>query len=267
MADALESRLADLSSALEWPPTPNLVHAVGEAVRRAPQPSRSRLWWLGLARWPLVAWPTLRPARRGLALALVAALLVVGVVSAVGYALGGLRITFGEPPASVDPRVISQRRLGDEMSLDEALARAGFTPLLPSLGELDEPEHVFYLEPPSGGQLAFAYGEAGGLAAPSDDGLGLLLTQFRADIGPEVFEKLVISGTRVEMVAVGDAAGYWIEGGEHFIYYVDAQGNLVDSTMRLVGDTLIWEQDGLTLRIEGAASLDAAVRVAESMGE
>ena len=42
-------------------------------------------------------------------------------------------------------------------------------------------------------------------------------------------------------------------------------GNVVDSTIRLVGTTLMWEQDGYTVRIEGAPDLEAAKRIAESM--
>ena len=42
-------------------------------------------------------------------------------------------------------------------------------------------------------------------------------------------------------------------------------GYVVDSTIRLVGTTLMWEQDGYTVRIEGAADLEAAKRIAGSM--
>ncbi len=45
----------------------------------------------------------------------------------------------------------------------------------------------------------------------------------------------------------------------------DASGRLVEETMRLVGDTLIWESMGLTLRVEGARSLEVARRIAASL--
>ena len=47
--------------------------------------------------------------------------------------------------------------------------------------------------------------------------------------------------------------------------YRDATGPEVQELTRLVGDTLVWERDGVTLRLEGAASLDQALVVAESM--
>jgi hypothetical protein len=64
---------------------------------------------------------------------------------------------------------------------------------------------------------------------------------------------------------VGAADAWWIAGGEHFFFYRDAQGNVVDTTLRLAGDTLIWEEGGVTHRVEGAPSLAAAIRVAESL--
>jgi hypothetical protein len=92
-----------------------------------------------------------------------------------------------------------------------------------------------------------------------------VVTQFRADIGPQTFEKVILSGTRVEPTAVSGSPAYWIEGGEHYFFFRDANGQVLDATIRLVGSTLMWERDGLTVRIEGAPSLADAVRVAESM--
>jgi len=38
-----------------------------------------------------------------------------------------------------------------------------------------------------------------------------------------------------------------------------------DSPARLAGNTLLWEQDGLTLRIESGLQRDAAMRIAEQV--
>lgn len=87
------------------------------------------------------------------------------------------------------------------------------------------------------------------------------MTQFRADIGPEVFEKLVYSGVRVRATQVGDQHAWWVAGGEHFFFYRDPTGHIVDSTIRLAGE----EEAGVTHRVEGAPSLEDAIRVAESL--
>lgn len=255
MRDQLEMRLGDLAASVEWPATPELASTVGAALRARPG-RRAGIW-----RW-LPGWA---PMRRGLVLAAAAALLVAGVASAIGFALGGLRITFGEPPATLRPSVAEDRALGTEITLEEARTRAGFGPRLPSLPGLGAPDHVFFTEPPAGGQVAMAWGDRPGYPAAPSTGIGLVLTQFSADIGPETFEKLLTSGTRLEPVALGDGEAFWIEGGEHFIFYRDARGVRVETTIRAVGDTLVWESSGLTLRVEGAPSLDAALRVAESI--
>jgi hypothetical protein len=258
MRDQLELHLSDLATAVAWPATPDLASSVGATIRSG----RERR---ALARgWPLPGWG---PARRGLVLAAAAALLVAGVAAGIGFALGGLRITFGEPPATMSPSSVAERALGAPVTLEEARARAGFTPRVPSLPVLGPPDHVFFTEPPAGGQVSMVWGERAGYPADPSTDIGLVMTQFSADIGPETFEKLLSSGTRLDPVELGDGEAYWIEGGDHFIFYRDARGMRVETTIRMVGDTLVWESGGLTLRLEGAPNLPAALRVAESLGD
>lgn len=247
----LETALADLG-AFVIPPTPQLAAAVAVAIRS--EPAR-RSWSFG------------RPLRRGLGLGLAAALLVAGLAAAIGFALGGLRITFGDPsPGTAIPDdVVDERAFGDPVALDDVTSRLGFEPVAPTLVELGAPDHAYVAEPPSGGSLALIWGDQPGFAADLDSGIGVVLTEFRADIGPETFEKMLRSGVELESVNVNGEPGYWIEGGEHFFFYRDADGEVVDDTLRLVGTALVWEQDGLTLRIEGAPNLAAALRIAESL--
>lgn len=244
----LEARLEDLSAAVDWPATPDLASAVGAdlqvLLRRGP-------WW--------------RSAPRAMALGLLAAILLATAALAAGIALGGLRITFGEPPVSAAPSLARDRALGSIVTLAQARELAGFVPRVPALDELGAPDRVYFDEPPSGGQVGLAWGERRGYPAQDAGGIGLVVTQFRADIGPETFEKSLLTGTSVQEVRVGGRAGYWLAGGEHFIYYLDDRGEPVETTLRVVGNALIWEDGGLTIRVEGAPSLAAALRVAESM--
>jgi hypothetical protein len=113
--------------------------------------------------------------------------------------------------------------------------------------------------------VALVYGDRSGFPADAKSGIGVLITEFRADIGPESFEKLIQQGVRVEEVSVNGTTGYWVAGGNHYYFYRNADGEVVDGTLRLVGDTLIWEEDGLTLRIEGAPSLAAAQELAAAL--
>jgi len=72
-----------------------------------------------------------------------------------------------------------------------------------------------------------------------------------------------LSGTA--SVTVNGGRGFWIEGAPHQIFYRDVNGQVHDRQLRLAGNTLIWEQDGLTLRLESALSKDEALRIAASV--
>jgi hypothetical protein len=245
--DPMEAALADLAGAIEWPATPPLAASVGAAI----DAGASRV-----PRW--------RPARRALVLGVLAALLIAGLAAAVGIALGGLRILgSGEPPGSpLAPELVAERGLGERVTLDQAIDDLDGL-LVPTDPALGAPDHVYY--DPETDAVALAWTGRSGLPADSESGLGVVITQFRADMGPETFEKLLNEGVEVEQVVVGQTTGYWVEGGQHFFYFRDADGNVVDSTIRLVGTTLMWERDGYTVRIEGAPEVEAAMRIAESM--
>lgn len=243
----MEAALADLAAAIEWPRTPPLGTSVGAAIR------------VGAPR--TAGW---RPARRALVLGILAAILIAGLAAAVGIALGGLRILdSGDPPGSpLAPELVAERGLGERTTLDRAIAELDGL-LVPTEPALGTPDHVYY--DAGTDAVALAWTDRPGLPADPESGLGVVVTQFRADIGPQTFEKLLNEGVAVEQVVVGDTTGYWIEGGQHFFYFRDANGDVVDSTIRLVGTTLMWGQDGYTVRIEGAPDLESAKRIAESM--
>ncbi len=59
--------------------------------------------------------------------------------------------------------------------------------------------------------------------------------------------------------------GYWISGSTHELMLVDAAGEPVPATTRLAAPSLLWEQNGLTLRLESGLSRAQAVAVARSL--
>ena len=246
--NGLETRLAELGPEIAFPATPPL--AVLVAVRLA-QPGR--VTWL------------MRPISRGLALALIATLLLAGIAVAFGIGLGGLRLVFGPASFSPAPSMAVGPGLGMPTSLDAARAQVTFDLRVPTLPELREPDLVYLAEPPAGGAVTLLYAERPGFPADPASGIGLIVTQFRADIGPDLFEKLINSGVSVLPALVHSESAWWVAGGDHFFFYRDAQGVRVESTLRLASPTLIWEEGGVTHRVEGAPSLADAVRVAESL--
>jgi hypothetical protein len=255
---SLEARLADLSIAVEFPPTPAMAQLVGDRLRAAAGGAA-----LGTARrW----WPVRLPSLgRGALLALLATLLLVGVVAAIGIATGGLRLIFNPESLPALPSLPNQPGIGQQVTLEAARSRAGFALRLPSLPVLGEPDQVYLMEPPLGGTVTLVYAERPGYPLQPGREYGMVITEFRADIVPEAFEKLIGNGVSVTTASVHGHAAYWVAGGEHFFFYRDAGGQLVTTTLRLAGDALIWEEEGVTHRVEGAPSLSAAIVVAESL--
>jgi hypothetical protein len=244
----LDERLPDLGTSVAFPPTPPLAALVGDALRQEPR------------RWQLR-----RPLRRGLAIAIIAAILLVGVAAAFGFGIGGLRLVFGPASFSPLPSFVVGPDLGTQVSLDVARSEVEFPLRIPGLAALGQPDLVYLADPPAGGAVTLLYGARPGFPAASATGIGLIVTQFRADIAPESFEKLIDSGVSVTGARVNGVDAWWVAGGEHFFFYRDAQGQVVPSTLRLASATLIWEEGGVTHRVEGAPSLAAAIRVAESL--
>ena len=244
----LEARLLDLGAQISFPATPPIATAVGRVLRLPGHGSGRR-----------------RPISRGVALALAATLLLVGIAAAAGIALGGLRLVFGPASFSPLPTLVVGPGLGEPTSLAEARRQVTFTLRVPALTELGQPDLVYLAEPPAGGAVTLLYGDRAGYPAKRATGIGLVITQFRADIGPDAFEKMIIGGVSVTDAHVNGQRAWWVAGGEHYFFYRDANGRIVDDTLRLAGNALIWEEAGVTHRVEGAPTLAAATRVAESL--
>ena len=249
---ALASALADLSRDLAYPATPSIASAVTLRLREGSAKGRRRG-----RRWALPA--------RSIAFALLALLVLAGAAVAFGIVIGGLRISFapGTPPP-LPSAVVQSRAFGSKVSLDEARRRAGFGVLVPSLAAIGQPEHVYFNGVPSGGTVSLVWGPQPGYPA-SVTGVGLVVTEFQATVDPAVWEKLLYEGTSVSDTLVNGHAALWISGGEHTFFYRDSSGRRVDSSLQVVGDTLIWQRNGLVLRVEGAPSLSAAAEVARSL--
>jgi hypothetical protein len=251
---SLEAALAELSSAVRFPATPVLAPAVLAQIQA---PSRPH-WWTPLA-------PGRRSLGRSLALAGVAVLLVAGVAGAIGIGIGAIQIRFADgSPLPTPVASIPNRGLGQPTTLAEAEAAVPFTIRIPAGPVLGPPDAVYLAAIPEGGTVSLAWGDRPGYPAGAD-GLGVVVTEFLADIGPETFEKMVLAGTRVEAVTVNGQRGWWVEGGFHAFFYRDANGQMVDTSLRLVGSALIWQESGLALRVEGAPDLASAMRVAASL--
>ena len=139
------------------------------------------------------------------------------------------------------------------------------SPVAGSLAAFATPDAVYLSQSTAGSFVTFVYAPRADLPPTSVEGVGLLLTQFRGELAPEFVGKMLGPGTTVTELRVGTGRALWIAGAPHVLLYRDAQGNVRDDTLRLAGNTLLWERDGVLLRIESALSQDQAVRIAESV--
>jgi len=71
--------------------------------------------------------------------------------------------------------------------------------------------------------------------------------------------------TRIERLRVNGGPGFWISGRPHSHAYVDARGVVREDTLRLAGDTLLWQRGAVTMRLEGAGSKAEALKIARSV--
>lgn len=246
---ALNAALHDLAAEVLFPPTPLLADAV---VATLLEPA-GRGWW-----------PRPASLARALVLGSAATVLVVGVVGAIGIGLGAIRISFAESPLPTPVGSVPNLGFAQPVTLEDAQAAVAFGIHLPDDPGLGDPDAVYLGAFPSGGTVTLVWGDRPSFPADAN-GTGLVVTQFRADIGPETFEKMILEGTNVQSVTVNGQPGWWIEGGTHAFFYRDASGEIVDTTLRLVSSALIWDDEVVAFRVEGAPSLEAARRVADSL--
>ncbi|MBI3968540.1 MAG: hypothetical protein HY329_23140 [Chloroflexi bacterium] len=293
----IEQHLRDLSAHLDFPRTPPLAAAVRARVSAsAPRAasrwevfvaSRRRLAFAALAFAlatvaVLVVWPTARAAvadalgLRGIAISFRPGApgtpLVFTPTSAPTGAPPGPPLAIPPAPPEASPASASAAptpaggllRLGTPLSLEEVRRRVPYRVLTPMLPELGAPDGVYFLNSVPGGQVGLVYGSRPGIPE-AQTGVGLLFTQFRAEIDFRFLGKGLGPGTRLEEVAVNGRRGLWIEGQPHTFFYRGRDGQPQPESVRLAGNVLLWEQDALLLRLEAAIAKDEALRIATSV--
>lgn len=248
-ANTWEAEMVDeLARAFPFPATPDVSSSVAarlaEGQVRAPQ----GVWRLRLTTAVLAA--------LGLAVATLAASSDArdAVAEFLGLAVEGERIDVlptpvsGLPTPLPEPVDISEQ--ARQVSIDEAIAAGGF--VLVRAPER-EPLAVYVLEPEQSPVVVIQRYD------------GFDLWQFRTSGVPN-FEKGVIDGRIVEEVTVNGSAGYWIQGGQRLVTFLNDEGTPVAGAQRTVlAPTLLWHDGERYLRIEGIAKLEAALRLAASL--
>ena len=253
----LERTLSDIGTRLDGPKSD-----MWPAVRTRIAERRAQPWWsrLGLDRG------TLAPIAATLAVILVAAFLLTPDLAARAAEVLGLpgaqifRISTTPTPMPTTGASVSfpgQRAA----SVADASRLAGFPVREPAaLGAADE----IYVEL-APVRVTLIYRSRQGLPVTALPGISALIVEFKGSLDAPILGKAIGPGTTLEAVPLSSgSAAYWLAGQPHQFFYRDSTGNIQPDTLRLAGNTLLWDSGGVTYRLESQVSREEAVRIASS---
>ena len=246
----MEAELRELGRELDVPPAASPAAAVrqrleGPAVRRPhPAPRGTGV----LRRW--------RPAWRA-ALIVVAVLAVLLAATPQGRAVVAHVLRFAgvelqqEPGPAPSPRSGASLPGERRMSLAEARQHVSFPILVPAA--LGRPSEVVVSD---GGRVASL------IYRRTPYGL-VRMDEFAGHLDPVFFQKFIHVGD-VTVVRVNGRKGMWVKG-PHVLMYVTRDGTPAVASARLTtGNTLIWGNRQVALRLEGNLSKTEALAIAGS---
>jgi hypothetical protein len=165
-------------------------------------------------------------------------------------------------PASLPPLRITFT--GQRTTLEDARRQVRFTMRVPSAPELGTPDDVFVESVGTSDRVSLVYRQRDGIPVSKEAGVSALVVEVKGTVDEILLGKATGPGTRIEAVMVNGAPGYWLEGEPHLFFYREPGGNVRDETLRLAGNTLVWVQDGVTIRLEAQISKTDALRIAST---
>jgi hypothetical protein len=254
----LEQQLTSLGADLGWPQTPDLARATRSRIA-APVVLRAP-WYQ--SRWAIAAAAVLiallglvayQPSREAIA-------------NWVNVHVLFQRVNVLPAPSPQPPGLLGQRLgLGGRTSLADAQNRLTWRITVPT--SLGTPDEVYLQFPPGGpaqGEVTLVYATRPGIPVASETGVAALITEARGSVDKNFFGKMLGPDTTLEEVTVAGHQGYWVAGAPHIFLFIDANGNVRDETMRLATNTLIFEEGGTVVRIEGNLTKAQAIAIATS---
>lgn len=114
-------------------------------------------------------------------------------------------------------------------------------------------------------QVTVDTGVPGGLVALEYPSFRLVEVASPPDVAAGL-AKLVALPSHVRVVAVRGRPGLWITGTHHEIPYLDRNGTLRRGSSRPTGHVLLWDEGGVTYRVEGFTHQATAAQIASSIG-
>jgi hypothetical protein len=252
----LEQQLARLQPDLEWPRTPDLAYRVGARIAA---PAAVRRPWFQ-SRWALAA---------AALLVLLAALVAYtpsreAIASWLNLHTIITRVNQLPTPSPRQSGSIGERLgLGVQTTLDDA--RGNVTWKIRAPASLGNPDEVYFQSGPPQGEVSLVYKARPGLKPSGQTGVAVLITEVNGKVDANFFGKMLGPDSTLEEVIANGHQGYWISGSPHDFFFTDAAGNFRNETMRLATNTLIFDDNGTIIRIEGDLTKAQALEIATSL--
>jgi hypothetical protein len=180
--------------------------------------------------------------RRRVVLVAVAIIAVLAVAAATRLVIGAIEVTVVPSPAAIPEGSLP---LGKPISLSEAQQSVPFRIVTPDV--LDPPDAVF-----RGGEGVALAWRAGELPQIPGTGWGAVLLQLPSD-GAQA--RKGVEAEDLREARVGGAGAVWITGA----HVLTIAG---EPSVGVRGNILLWERDGVTLRLESRLTFDEARTIA-----
>jgi hypothetical protein len=252
----LERTLSDIGGRLEGPR-----RDLWPSVRDRIAERRAQPWWsrLGLNR------STLAPVAATLAVILVAAFLLTPDLAArAAQVLGlpGVQIYQVPQSPTARPNASLPTFAGQRVATTAEASRiAGFAVRAPAA--LGEPSAIYVETAPV--RVTIVYASVKAIPVSPQAGVSAIVVEFKGTIETQIMAKAIGPGTFLDAVPLGSGVAYYLSGQPHQFFFRDPAGNLQPETLRLAGNTLLWEAGGVTYRLEAQVSKEEAVRIASSL--
>ena len=255
----LEQQLTALAAHIDWPATPNLAPAVRS---RMAAPAVVRTPWYQ-SRWALAA---------AAVVVALAALLAYqpsreAIASWVNVHVFFQRVQTVPTPSPRPPGPLGERLgLGSQTTLADAQNQVVWHVMVPS--RLGEPDEVYVQLAPQGpakGEITLVYATRPDIPVAGETGVSVLVTEARGAVDKMYFMKMLGPDTTIEDVTIAGHSGFWIAGAPHVFMFTDADGHFLRETMRLATNTLVLDEGGTIVRIEGHLTKAQALDLAASL--
>ena len=252
----LERTLSDIGERLDHPR-----RDMWPAVRARIAERQARPWWSRLS----LSGSTLAPIAATLAVILVAAfLLTPAVADALGHLLSipGVQIYQVPQTPTARPNASPPTFAGQRVATAAEASRiAGFAVRTPAA--LGDPSAIYVETAPA--RVTIVYTAVKGIPVSPQAGVSAIVVEFKGTIETQIMAKAIGPGTTLDAVPLGGGVAYYLAGQPHQFFFRDPAGNLQPETLRLAGNTLLWEEDGFTYRLEAQVSREEAVRIASTL--